>query len=536
MKLPLVALCGRPNVGKSTLFNRLTRTRTALVHDLPGMTRDRSYGYVDCLDETGDVEEVVGIVDTGGLDFEGEDVITSGITRMAQAAMEEAHVLVMMVDAHSGWNPVDAEIASRIRQMGKPSLLVVNKIDGVKSGSPDGAFYELGFDEVHIISASHGSYVDDLLEAIRRHLPFHRTPEEASLVSAEDELRFAIIGRPNVGKSSLTNRLLGYERSLVSEVAGTTRDTVDTVFKVGERTYRLIDTAGIRRKGKTHEGAEILSILKAKQAMARADVSLLLIDAVEGVTHQDAVIAGYAQEAGAAVILVINKWDLVVKDTFTAIDVEEKIRYDLGFLQHAPMIFISALTGQRVTKIFDLIHECAEGHAKRIPTSKLNAFLRESVATMSPHAVDGKLPKLYFMVQVGVRPPSFVIKANTDRGLHFSYVRYLENRLRAEFSFVGTPIRLSIQKRQAGEDVPQETARVRRVMDVGEGLKPGRKAICEKAKKDGVKAPRKAKVVKKADSPKPAVRKPAARKPVSRKPAHRKSASSAPKRKTSMRS
>ena len=475
MKLPLVALCGRPNVGKSTLFNRLTRTRTALVHDLPGMTRDRSYAHVNCLNEEGDVEEVFELVDTGGLDFEGDDVITAGITRMAQAAMSEAHVLMMMVDAHDGWNPGDAEISARIRQVGKPSILVVNKIDGVKSGSPDGAFYELGFDEVHIISASHGSGVPDLLDSIRARLPYHMTEEEAERHDPEDELRFAIIGRPNVGKSSLTNKLLGYERSLVSEVAGTTRDTVDTVFNVDDHLYRLIDTAGIRRKGKTTEGAEILSILKAKQAMARADVSLLLIDAVEGVTHQDAVIAGYAQEAGAAVILVVNKWDLVPKDTYTSIAFEEKIRFDLGFLQHAPMIFVSALTGQRVSKLFTLIHECAEAHSRRIPTGKLNQFLRDAVAAMSPHAVDGKLPKLYFMVQVGVRPPSFVLKTNTDRGLHFSYVRYLENRMRETFGFVGTPIRLSIQKKQKGDEEPQEGAKVRRVMDVGEGLKPSRR-------------------------------------------------------------
>jgi GTP-binding protein len=300
---------------------------------------------------------------------------------------------------------------------------------------------------------------------------------EAEQHQPEEELRFAIIGRPNVGKSSLCNKMLGYERSLVSDVAGTTRDTVDTVFHVQDRVYRLIDTAGIRRKGKTHEGAEILSILKAKQAMARADVSLLLIDAVEGVTHQDAVIAGYAQDAGAAVILVVNKWDLVPKDTYTSIDFEEKIRNDLGFLKHAPMIFISALTGQRVSKIFTLIHEVGEAHARRISTGKLNQFLRDSVDAMSPHAVDGKkLPKLFFMTQVGVRPPTFVIKANTDRGLHFSYVRFLENRLRDQFGFVGTPIRLSIQKKAKDEDGPKEMAPVRRILDVGEGLKPGRRS------------------------------------------------------------
>ena len=475
MKLPLVALCGRPNVGKSTLFNRLTRSRAALVHDLPGMTRDRSYGRVACLGDDGEVEELFELVDTGGLDFEGEDVITMGITRMAEQALAEAHVVVLLVDGHDGCTAGDEEIAARLRTLGKPVLLVVNKLDGMKGGAPDGSFYALGFDDLLQVSASHGDGVPELMDEVRARLPFHRSPAEAEQHEADEELRFAIIGRPNVGKSSLTNRMLGYERSLVSDVAGTTRDTVDTVFHREARVYRLIDTAGIRRKGKTYEGAEKLSILKAKQAMARADVSLMLIDAVEGVTHQDAVVAGYAQEAGAAVILVVNKWDLVAKDTYTALEMEEKIRFDLGFLQHAPMVFISALTGQRVTKLFEMIDAVAEAHARRIPTGKLNAFLREAVAAMSPHAVDGKLPKLYFMTQVGVRPPTFVIKANTDRGLHFSYLRYLENRLRDAFGFEGTPVRLSVQKRGKGED-PDAAAPVRRILDVGEGLKPGRRA------------------------------------------------------------
>lgn len=476
MKIPLVALCGRPNVGKSTLFNRLTRSRTALVHDLPGMTRDRSYGRVTCLDEEGQPLEVFELVDTGGLDFEGEDVITQGITRMAEAALQEAHVAVLLVDGHDGLTAGDEEIAARLRRLGKPTLLVINKLDGMKGGAPDGGFYGLGFDTVLALSAAHGAGVPELLEALRARLPFHRTPEEAAAHAPSDELRFALIGRPNVGKSSLTNRLLGYERSLVSEVAGTTRDTVDTVFHVKDTVFRLIDTAGIRKKGKTFEGAEKLSILKAKQAMARADVSLLLLDAVEGATHQDAVIAGYAQEAGAAVILVVNKWDLVEKDTHTIYGAEEDLRRSLGFLHHAPMIFLSALTGQRVSKLFGMIEQLAAAHAQRVSTGELNRFLRESVAAMSPHAVDGKLPKLYFMTQVGVRPPSFVIKANTDRGLHFSYVRYLENRLREQFGFQGVPLRLSIQKKQKDEEGPSETAKVRKILDVGEGLKPGRKA------------------------------------------------------------
>jgi GTP-binding protein len=511
MKLPLVALCGRPNVGKSTLFNRLTRTRAALVHDLPGMTRDRSYGRVTCLSAEEVPEEVFELVDTGGLDFEGDDVITSGITRMAQAALAEAHVAVMLVDGQAGMTAGDEEIAQRLLRLGKPFILAVNKMDGVRGGAPDGAFYGFGAEEVIPIAAAHGKGTAQLLDAIRARLPFHRSPEEAKQHALEDELRFALIGRPNVGKSSLTNKLLGYERSLVSEVAGTTRDTVDTVFERNGRIFRLIDTAGIRRKGKTTEGAEKLSILKAKQAMARADVSLLLIDAVEGVTHQDAVVAGYAQEAGAAVILVVNKWDLVPKDSYTTLAFEEKIRHDLGFLQHAPMIFISALTGQRVSKLFDVIGAVADSHARRIGTGELNRFLRESVAAFAPHAIEGgKIPKLFFMTQVGVRPPSFVIKANTDRGLHFSYMRYLENRLREVFGFEGTPIRLSIQKKGKGEEEGEsDVAPVRRILDPGEGLKPSRSNEAFQAQKATKIKPKPR--PKKKEGPKPAAKQAAKR-------------------------
>ncbi|HEU4951446.1 MAG TPA: ribosome biogenesis GTPase Der, partial [Holophagaceae bacterium] len=438
------------------------------------MTRDRSYGRVALLDEEGQASELFELVDTGGLDFEGEDVITSGITRMAERALGESHVVIFLVDGHDGCTAGDEEIAQRLQRMGKPVILAVNKSDGMKGGAPDAAFYALGFEPMVTISAAHGRGVHELLEAVQARLPFHRTPEEAEIPEADAELRFAFIGRPNVGKSSLTNRLLGYERSLVSEVAGTTRDTVDTVFHHKDRAFRLIDTAGIRRKGKTTEGAEILSILKAKQAMARADVSLLVLDAVEGVTHQDAVIAGYAQEAGAAVILAVNKWDLVEKDTFTALDVEAKIRHELGFLQHAPMVFVSALTGQRVPKLFDLIEEVAAAHAQRVPTGELNRFLREAVAAFSPAAVEGKLPKLFFMTQVGMRPPTFVIRSNTDRPLHFSYLRYLENRLREQFGFKGTPLRLSVQKKSRKEEGPEDAAPVRRILEVGAGLKPTR--------------------------------------------------------------
>ncbi|MCL1892918.1 MAG: ribosome biogenesis GTPase Der [Holophagaceae bacterium] len=474
MKLPLVAICGRPNVGKSTLFNRITRSRAALVHDLPGMTRDRAYGRVTCLSDLGHPCEVFDLIDTGGLDFEGADVITQGITRIAESALDEAHVIILMVDGHEGFTVGDAEIAQKVKRLGKPFILAVNKLDGMKGGVPDGAFYELGFDEIYLVSSAHGDGVTELLESVRRALPFHRSPEEAEDHSKADELRFAIIGRPNVGKSSLTNFLLGFERSFVSDVPGTTRDSVDTIFHRDGVVYRLIDTAGIRRKGKTTEGAEILSILKAKQAMARADVSLLLIDATEGVTHQDAVIAGYAQEAGAAVVLAVNKWDAVEKDSFTAVQMELDFRNNLGFLQHAPLIFISALTGQRVSKLYSLINEVADSHSRRISTGELNRFLRDSVAVMSPPASNGKLPKLLFMTQVGIRPPSFVIKSNSSNSIHFSYLRYLENRLRNEFGFTGTPLRISVQKARKGDEIAQTKARVRKILDVGDGLKPSR--------------------------------------------------------------
>jgi GTP-binding protein len=440
---------------------------------------------VACLDESGEVVEVFDLIDTGGLDFEGDDVITQGITRMAERALQEAHVVLLMVDGHAGYTTGDAEIAQRVLRLGKPSILVVNKADGMKGGAPDGAFYELGFTDMHVVSSAHGGGVPALLEAARGLLPFHRTPVEVQEHDKSQELRFAIVGRPNVGKSSLTNRMLGYERSLVSEVAGTTRDAVDTTFRRGDRVYRLIDTAGIRRKGKTTEGAEILSIMKAKQAMARADVSLLLIDALEGVTHQDAVIAGYAQEAGAAVVLVVNKWDAVEKDGYTAIQQEERIRYALGFLQHAPMIFVSALTGQRTSKLFGVIDSVAASHSLRVSTGELNRFLRASVSVMSPPAVNGRLPKLMYMAQVGTRPPSFAIKSNTGGAIHFSYIRYLENRLRDEFGFVGTPIRISVQKAQKGDEPAQPGARVRKILDVGEGLKPGRR----KKRQKGHRAP-----------------------------------------------
>ena len=487
MKLPLVALCGRPNVGKSTLFNRLTRSREALVHDLPGMTRDRSYGLVEILDAEAKVTEIFECVDTGGLDFEGSDVITQGITRMADQALDEAQVICFLVDGHDGCTSADEEIALRLQRTGKPILLVINKVDGMKGGAPDGAFYRFGFDAILPISASHGEGVPKLLTAIQKRLPFHRRPNEIDIAPPDDELRIAIIGRPNVGKSSLTNRILGYERSLVSELAGTTRDTVDTVFKRGSQTYRLIDTAGIRRKGKTFEGAEKLSIVKARQAMARADVSLLLIDAVEGSTHQEAVVAGYAQDAGAAIILVINKWDLVEKDGFTTLAMEDKLRRQLGFLHHAPLIFISSLTGQRVSSLFPMIDSVAKAHRQRISTAELNRFLRASVSAMNPPTKNsGQLTKLYFMTQVGVRPPSFVIKANASGILHFSYIRFLENRLREQFGFQGTPIRIAVKKKQSSDVEEEDVAKVRKVISPKLGIKPSKKSLADHRRKSSL--------------------------------------------------
>lgn len=429
--LPLVAIVGRPNVGKSTLFNRLTGSRKAIVGDEPGITRDRIYSE----GEWNNFQ--FNIVDTGGIVPDDDAVIPSNIFKQAATAIEEAVVLVWVVDVRVGITPLDEELAWRLRETGKKILVAANKADALKVEDEATEFYQFGFENVVPVSAEHGNGIGDLLDAIVS--DFTPIEETESDEEEEREIRLAIIGRPNVGKSSLLNKLLGEERVIVSPIAGTTRDSIDTLLTVDGQKFRLIDTAGIRRKGKTYEMAEKLSVIMARKSLERADVAILLIDAIEGVVTLDANIAGYAQEAGCGIILAINKWDAVEgKETNTALEFERLVRDQMKFLAWAPVITISALFGQRLQKILPLVKKVREARNNRVTTSQLNEFF--SRLKDQPHG-SSKLHVKY-MTQTGVRPPKFVLFTSGGRpGLHFSYLRYLENRLREEFDFFGTPIR-----------------------------------------------------------------------------------------------
>jgi GTP-binding protein len=447
MPQPLVAIIGRPNVGKSTLFNRLTGSRKAIVGDEPGITRDRMYGEVAWHDKT------FRMVDTGGIVPDDEAIIPANIFKQASRAISEAKSIIWVVDARAGVTPLDEEIGQLLRGIGKPVFVAANKADAVKVEAHAGEFYQFGFDVVPV-SAEHGNGVGDLLEEIFKILNF----------AAEDEtekdlpIRLAIIGRPNVGKSSLLNKLLGEERVIVSPIAGTTRDSIDTSLTVEGQEYLLIDTAGIRRKGKTTEMAEKLSVVMARKALERADVALLLIDAVEGVTNLDANIAGYALDEGCSIILAINKWDAVgVKETNTALEFEQSVRDKMKFLDFAPIVTISALSGQRVTKLLPLVKQAQEARNQRISTSKLNAFFERNV--MQPKGGGGSAPgkgsarlHVQYITQAGVRPPTFILftSGGGKAGLHFSYLRYIENRLREEFGFFAAPIKLVERHKSKG--------------------------------------------------------------------------------------
>lgn len=429
--LPLVAIVGRPNVGKSTLFNRLTGTRKAIVGDEPGITRDRIYSE-------GEWNNVrFNMVDTGGIVPDDDAVIPANIFKQAATAIEEAQVLVWVVDVRVGVTPLDEELAWRLRETGKKILVAANKADALKVEDEASEFYQFGFDDVIPVSAEHGNGIGDLLDAMVSGF----APMEESEGNEEEqrEIRLAIIGRPNVGKSSLLNKLLGEERVIVSPIAGTTRDSIDTLLTVDGQKFRLIDTAGIRRKGKTYEMAEKLSVVMARKSLERADVAILLIDAVEGVVALDANIAGYAQEAGCGIILAINKWDAVQeKETNTALEFERKVRDQMKFLSWAPVITISALFGQRLQKILPLVKKVRDARNNRVSTSQLNEFFRR----LKDQPQGSSKLHIKYMTQTGIRPPSFVLfTSGVRRGLHFSYLRYLENRLREEFDFFGTPIR-----------------------------------------------------------------------------------------------
>jgi GTPase len=441
MNKPLVAIIGRPNVGKSTLFNRLTGTRKSIVGDEPGITRDRIYGEAEWK------AQVFRLVDTGGIVPDDEAIIPANIFKQASQAISEAQAIIWVADSRAGVTPLDEELAVLLRQTAKPVFVAANKADAQKVEAEAAEFYQFGFPVV-AVSAEHGNGVGDLLDEVYEVLDFAEQIEE----DEQKEIKLAIIGRPNVGKSSLLNKILGEERVIVSPIAGTTRDAIDTELTDEEsgQKFLLIDTAGIRRKGKTTEMAEKLSVIMARKSLERADVAILVIDAVEGVTNLDANIAGYAVEEGCSVIIAVNKWDaLEEKETNTIYEFERELRREMKFLDFAPMVTISALTGQRVPKILPLVVKANEARNLRIQTSRLNRFFEENITQpkggTAPAPVKGGFSRLHvqFITQAGIRPPLFILFTSGGKpGLHFSYLRYVENRLREEFEFFATPIRL----------------------------------------------------------------------------------------------
>ena len=445
----LVAIVGRPNVGKSTLFNRLIGERRAIVGDEPGITRDRIYGQVEWAGTR------FSLIDTGGIVPDDDAVIPANILKQAGVAIEEAQVLIWVVDARTGVTQLDEELAHLLRGTGKRVLVAANKTDSAKLESESTEFYRFGFEDVFPVSAEQGIGVGELLDEVVELLNIDRGQDEEP--TEPRELRLAIVGRPNVGKSSLLNQILGEDRVIVSPVAGTTRDAIDTVLQTPERKFRIIDTAGIRRKGKTDEMAEKLSVIMARKSLERADVAIVLVDAVEGVTALDATIAGYAVDAGCSIIIAVNKWDIVKdKETNTAFEFERGLRDKMKFLEWAPVITISALSGQRVEKILPLVERAYEARSRRIPTAQLNDFFEKAIAQprggTAPAPARGGVSRLrvQYLTQAGIRPPTFVIFTSGGKpGLHFSYERYLLNRLREEFDFFATPLRI-VEKHKKG--------------------------------------------------------------------------------------
>ena len=442
MATPLVALVGRPNVGKSMLFNKLTGRRTAIVEDTPGVTRDRIYGSCDWNGRD------FKIIDTGGIEPNTNSEMLQFMRRQAEIAIETANVIIMVVDVKTGMTAADQEIANMLLRSKKPVCLAVNKCDSVGGINPDiYEFYALGLGDPIEVSAIHGHGTGDLLDFCVEHFP---APDENEV--EEDCINVAIVGKPNVGKSSLLNKILGMERVIVSDVAGTTRDAIDSYFENEHGKYRFIDTAGMRRKSKVDDAIEKYSNLRSMNAIERCDVCLILIDANEGVTEQDTKIAGLAHEAGKACIIVANKWDTVEKDTKTMDEKTAEIRKDLSYMPYAPILFISALTGQRVDRLFELINHVADQSAMRITTGMLNNILEDATARVQPPTDKGRRLKVYYATQIGVKPPHFVFFCNDARLFHFSYQRYLENQIRAVFGLEGTPVRITIrQKGDKGE-------------------------------------------------------------------------------------
>ena len=438
MSKPLVAVVGRPNVGKSTLFNSIAKKKVSIVEDLPGVTRDRIYVDAEWLNRE------FTLIDTGGIDFEntGDSILVS-MRHQAQLAIEEADLILFVVDGRAGITTGDEEVAHLLRGCGKPVLLAVNKVDSLKNEMDIYEFYNLGLGDPIGISAVNLLGLGDLLDEVVARLPLDREGD-----GGDDEIRVAVIGRPNVGKSSIVNALLGEERVIVSDVAGTTRDAIDTRFVRDDISFVLIDTAGMRRKAKIDLPVERYSVIRSLRAIDRADVVLMVIDAVDGVTEQDKKIVGYAHEAGKGTVLVVNKWDLVEKDSKTSLRYTENIRSELAFLQYAPVLYMSALTKQRVQRLPELVKYVADQHAMRVPTSVLNQVLTDAQTVNPPPTSGSKRLKMYYVTQADVKPPTFIFFVNDVELMHFSYLRFLENKLREAFGFEGTPLKLITRGRK----------------------------------------------------------------------------------------
>ncbi len=436
---PIVAVVGRPNVGKSTLFNALAGEQISIVKDTPGITRDRIYADITWLDM------VFTLVDTGGIEPDSQDVILSQMREQAEIAIATANVILFMVDVRQGLVDSDSKVADMLRRSGKPVILVVNKVDDFEKFMPDVyEFYNLGIGDPVPISSSGRLGIGDMLDLVTEHF------DKSTMEEEEDERpRIAIVGKPNVGKSSIINKLIGENRLIVSDIAGTTRDAVDTPVKYQGKEYVFIDTAGLRRKNKIKEELERFMIVRTVSAVERADIVVLVIDAEEGVTEQDAKVAGIAHERGKGVIILVNKWDLIEKDDKTIYQYTNKVKEVLAYMPYAQLLFVSAQTGQRLNKLYELIDVVTENCALRVATGVLNEIMSEAVALQQPPSDKGKRLRLYYITQVSVKPPTFVIFVNDKELMHFSYTRYIENRIRDAFGFVGTPLRFIIRERKS---------------------------------------------------------------------------------------
>jgi GTPase len=469
--LPVVAIVGRPNVGKSTLFNRLIGQRLAIISEVAGTTRDRVYGTSEWNGRT------FTVVDTGGLEIDPGTDIEERVQDQARVAVEEADLILFVVDAHAGLAPLDYEVADRLRRAEAPVILVVNKGDNPAREADAVEFYALGFDPSITVSAQHGRNTGDLADLIVEHLPPPTEAEAAASVTGDTDLteeemaelaetelgapRVAIVGRPNTGKSTFVNRVLGQDRMIVSAVPGTTRDPIDTTIRLDDQELVLVDTAGIRRRGSIEKGIERYSVLRSMKAIDSADVAIVMTDASEGYTAQDAHVVGYVLEAGKGVVLVLNKWDAVEKDEHTADQWLKRLRRDAPYLAWADIVFASALTGQRVERILREAYRVAEERYRRVPTGELNRLVMDAVRAHPPSHVRNRLPKVFYATQVGVAPPTFVIFVNDPEIIHFSYKRYLENRIRDAYGFLGTPIKLILRQRES-EEAARRSSRPRR--------------------------------------------------------------------------